>query len=60
MLYGPTNEPSPDQNARDGNGDSNNPQSGARTTDRLDPMTMRFGTTLERSKTAEQPHAAYE
>ena len=36
MLYGPANEPLPNRNARDGTGDSNNPQSGAAQTKRDD------------------------
>ena len=44
VLYGRTNEPSPNRNARDGTGGSNHPQSGATSTKPHDARTLTVGT----------------
>jgi hypothetical protein len=47
MLYGPSNEPTPRRTARESNGDSDNPQSGATSTKPLDPRTLTAAQALD-------------
>src|SRR2546428_9375408 len=47
VLYGPANEPSPNEKAGDANGDSNNPQSGATSTKPHDSRMLTVGRAVD-------------
>ena len=56
VLDGPSNEPAPNQNARECHDVSNNPQSGAMATDWPAPKTRIARTAVKTSATVEEPN----